>query len=224
MRLCHLLLIEDDPDIVHFLSADLIDAGYRVSSAASVRHGLIRAHELAPDLVITDLGLPDGDGTDLVRRLRVSSQVPIVVLSARDQIGIKVELLEAGANDYLVKPFESQELLATIDARLTAEVTDRLVVGELSVQPSRHLATWAGKDLRLSPEELALLTLLMQQPGRVITRYEMTSGLQDGSNADVQFCTLKEKLRTQGVSTMLRTVRGLGYAIKEQGAATPPQV
>ena len=113
-----LLLIEDDREIVRFLTADLKDAGYRVSTAGSVMQGLICARELTPDLVLTDLGLPDGDGRDVVRRLRATSRVPIIVLSARDEVCSKVDLLEAGADDYLVKPFESQELLARIDARL----------------------------------------------------------------------------------------------------------
>lgn len=228
MRPAHLLLIEDDPDIVQFLTADLQDAGYRVSSASSVMQGLTCARELTPDLVITDLGLPDGDGSDVVRRLRTTSRVPIIVLSARDAVRSKVGLLEAGADDYLVKPFEIQELLARIDAQLRGRTTDRLVVGELELHPSRHLATWAGKELRLSPKEFGLLSLLMQHPGRVYSREEIIGVLWQGelpqrSNViDVHFSNLKEKLRKEGVYTLLRTVRGIGYALKDSLPVAPP--
>ena len=216
MPLPHLLLIEDDADIVDFLQADLEDAGYRVSAAFSVARGLLLARELQPDLILTDLGLPDGDGRRVVHTIRLQSQLPIIVLTARDDVSEKVALLAAGADDYVVKPFVMAELLARIAVQLRTPLNPTLSVGELELQPHNHLALLAGRELRLAPKEFQL----MSHPGRVYTRQEINKALWNGklpeySNViDVHFANLRAKFREREVHTLLRTVRGVGYALR----------
>jgi two-component system, OmpR family, copper resistance phosphate regulon response regulator CusR len=216
----HLLLIEDDPDLLSILLDELQDVGYQVTSATSLVQGLIQAREVGPDLIITDLGLPDGDGSEVVTRLRRTSRLPIIVLTARDDVTEKVKLLELGADDYLVKPVSPVELLARIAVQLRTPATDTVVAGPLVVYPSQHLATLDGEDLCLSPKELALLLLLLHQPGRVYTRPEIVQGVWDGHLAldsnviDVHLSGLRQKLHQRGGHGLLRNVRGVGYALR----------
>ena len=220
MPLSHLLLIEDDADIVDFLQADLEDAGYRVSAAFSVARGLLLARESHPDLILTDLGLPDGDGRRVVHTIRKQSRVPIIVLTARDEVTEKVALLSAGADDYVVKPFVVAELLARIAVQLRTPLNPTLSFGELELQPHKHLALLSGQELRLSRMEFQLLSLLMGQPGRVFTRQEINKALWNGklseySNVlEVHFANLRAKFREREVYSLLRTVRGVGYALR----------
>ena len=153
-------------------------------------------------------------------RLRRRSQVPIIVLSAREDVVQKVALLELGANDYLVKPVDPRELLVRIAVQLREQGGDVLVVGDLTLNRSQHLASLRGEDLRVSPTELDLLALLMQQPGRVYTRAEMVravwnDGLAVDSNTiDVHVSNLRRKLRPYGGHSLIRNVHGVGYALR----------
>jgi two-component system copper resistance phosphate regulon response regulator CusR len=215
----HLLIIEDDPDIAELLKHDLNDAGYRVSVAGGVMQGLTLTRELTPDLILLDLGLPDGDGRQILKRVRLNNPVPIIVLTARDQVGEKVELLELGADDYLVKPFAPAELLARIAVQFRKEVTEVLTLKELELFPDRRQVTFKGQELRLSPKEFDLLALLMRQPGRVYSRLDLIKEVWNGqlsvdSNVvDVHFAHIRSKFREVELYGLIRTVRGYGYAL-----------
>ncbi|WP_407572950.1 response regulator transcription factor [Deinococcus altitudinis] len=216
----HLLVIEDDPDISKLLEHDLSDAGYQVSLAGSVMQGLTLTRELSPDLILLDLGLPDGDGRQVLKRVRLNDTVPIIVLTARDQVDEKVQLLELGADDYLVKPFAPAELLARIAVQFRKDFGEVLALGDLELHQSRHLVTVKGQELRLSPKEFELLALLMRQPGRVYSRTDLIKEVWDGklslsSNVvDVHFANLRSKFREVELYGLLRTVRGYGYALQ----------
>ena len=149
MPLAHLLLIEDDADIVDVLQVDLEDAGYRVTTASSVARGLLLAREMRPDLILTDLGLPDGDGHRVVHTVRQQSDVPIIVVTARGDVSEKVALLAAGADDYVVKPFETAELLARISVQLRTPLLRTLSVGPLELQPHKHLALLGIRPVKI---------------------------------------------------------------------------
>lgn len=221
----HLLLIEDDADIVDFLQADLEDAGYRVTSAFSVYKGLLLHREARPDLIITDLGLPDGDGREIVRQLRTYSDVPIIVLTARDDVSERVALLEAGADDYVLKPFVTEELLARIALRLRDPLDPRLRVGPLELDRSQQTASVAGQPLDLLPGEFELLSLLTEQPGRLYTRDEIGQRVgghpvsAQGHPVDLLVADLRAKFRRRGVYALFRSVPGVGYALRAEPAA-----
>lgn len=213
-------MIEDDLDIARVVQLDLGDAGYEVEHADTATKGLIRAREIAFDLVLLDLGLPDFDGGDVVQRLRKNSTVPIIVLTARDTIDEKVRLLGIGADDYLIKPFHPDELLARVKVQLRQRVSESLVMGDLSIDPQKRLATYKDEELRLSPKEFDILSLLIRQPGRVYSRTEIgqeiwQGRLPEGSNVvDVHMANLRAKLRDLEGYGLLRTVRGVGYSLR----------
>jgi len=219
MRFPHLLLIEDNLDLTDLLRTELQDVGYQVSSASSLAQGMAHAHEGLPDLVITDLGLPDGDGEILVTRLREKSTIPIIVLSARDDVHEKVRLLDLGANDYVLKPFSFPELLARIAVQLRGTLTLVLTAGPLEVRLDRHQALLDGQDLQLSQMELALLTLLMRRPGQIFSRAEIVRELwkdqlpQQSNAIDFHFGNLRGKLRQHTPHLFVRNIRGIGYAL-----------
>lgn len=220
-----ILIIEDDTDIANVLRMELEDADYQVEHADSAMHGLIKAREVYPDLILLDLGLPDCDGGDVVQRLRKNnampiSSVPIIVLTARDTVDEKVRLLGIGADDYLIKPFHPDELLARIKVQLRQRVTENLTTGELVLDLQKRMVTYRDEELRLSPKEFDILALLIRQPGRVYSRQEIgqeiwQGRLPDGSNVvDVHMANLRAKLRDLEGYGMLRTVRGVGYALR----------
>lgn len=220
MKPADLLVIEDDLDIAAFLRFELELAGYTVQVAGSVVQGLIQAREQLPDLVLLDLGLPDGDGRGVLSRLRVNSNVPVIVLTALDAVEDKVELLSLGADDYVVKPFKVEELLARIRVQLRQDASHVLTVGGLELYPDRRLAMYQGREVRFSPKEFELLSVLMAQPGRVYSRKDLIQAvwqgaLPEGTNVvDVHFANLRAKLRDVELYGLLRTVRGVGYALR----------
>jgi two-component system KDP operon response regulator KdpE len=169
-----ILIVDDEPNIVATVSPLLRARGYDVLSAMSGRAGLDAVDRDKPDLVVLDLGLPDIDGVDVCRQMRQVSPVPILVLSARGAEGDKVAALDAGADDYVTKPFGSEELLARIRAALRradspAAPGGPLVRGGLVIDRDRFRVLRDGEEVRLTPKELELLTYLAQHPGRVLT-------------------------------------------------------
>ncbi len=213
----HLLVIEDDPDIAGLLQADLEEAGYQVTLAGSVMQGLVMGRERQPDLVLTDLGLPDGHGREVVRRLRMGCTFPIIVLTARDELGDKLELLEVGANDYVVKPFDLRELLARIEVQLRPRAVAARTAGDLELYPEQHRVILKGRELRVTKKEFELLALLMEHPGRVLRHEELIEALAlpNESNAlKVHMTHLRNKFRDFGSHNVIRTVNGVGYAIR----------
>lgn len=178
------------------------------------------AREQSPDLLLLDLGLPDGDGRDVLTRIRSNSGLPIMVLTARGGVEEKVELLMLGADDYVVKPFSPAELLARIAVQLRLEVSETLSVGELEIHPFRPQVMFKGEALHFSAKEFELLSLLMQQPGRVYSREDIIREVWKGhldsqSNVvDVHFANIRAKFREIDLYGLLRTVREVGYALR----------
>lgn len=172
-RAC-VVIVEDEQQIRRFVRAALEDEGCRVVEADTAARGVQEIAQEKPDLVILDLGLPDLDGVDVCRRLREGRNLPIVVLSARDAERDKVAALDAGADDYVTKPFGSEELLARIRAALRRSETSPagagiLVRGDLTIDIDRRRVTRGDEEIRLTPRELELLLFLAQRPGRVLT-------------------------------------------------------
>ncbi|SMB85897.1 response regulator transcription factor [Deinococcus hopiensis] len=216
----HILVIEDNPDIAQVLQYELQEGGWDVSTASTGTSGLMQARETPPHLVILDLGLPDFDGVEVARRLRKTMDVPIIVLTAIDAVDRKVELLEAGANDYVTKPFHPEELLARVKVQLRQKKDDLLSFGDLQIHPERRQVLYDGKEVLLSRKEFELLLLLSRQPGRVYSRQEISNEIWKGelstsSNVvDVHFGNLRSKLRDVAGRSYIRTVRGMGYALR----------
>ncbi len=216
-----ILIVEDDVDILRLLSRELEDAGFEVAAYDSGMRGLSAVRESNPDLVILDLGLPDLSGQEIARRLRHTGNIPIIILTAADEVGTKVEMLNAGADDYLAKPFHVEELLARINVQLrkrTLGVAQK--IGDLTIDPARRQVFWEAEEVRFSPREYELLHYLAGQPGRVYSRKEIEHNvwgeeLPPSSNVvDVHIANIRSKLRDAGGFGVIRTVRGVGYALK----------
>jgi len=216
-----IVIVEDDADIARLLSLELGEAGFEVHAFANGVRGLTGIRELQPDLIVLDLGLPDLSGAEIARRVRRHDVIPILILTAADDVATKVELLNAGADDYLVKPFHVEELLARVNVQLRKQrVGAPKQVGDLTLDPVRRQAWWDGAEVRLSPREFALLAFLAGQPGRVYGRAEIERNvwgedLPPTSNVvDVHVANIRGKLRDAGGFGVIRTVRGVGYALK----------
>jgi two-component system KDP operon response regulator KdpE len=168
------LIVDDEPNIIATVTPLLRARGYEVYSAMSGRTALDAVERHQPDVIVLDLGLPDIDGVEVARRVRESSAVPIIVLSARGAEGDKVNALDAGADDYVTKPFGSQELLARIRVALRrgdaqAPTSEPLVRGGLVIDRERFRVVRDGEEVRLTPKEFELLLFLAQHSGRVLT-------------------------------------------------------
>ncbi len=217
----HVLIVEDDVDISRLLHLELEEAGYRVSSFDTGMRGLAAIREERPDLVILDLGLPDLSGAEIARRVRSTESTPIIILTAADDVDTKVTLLNAGADDYLAKPFYVEELLARVGVQLRKQGGDASIrIGDLAIDATRRQVFWSEEEVRLSPREFELLQYLASQPGRVYSRREIEQSVWGGdlpptSNVvDVHVANIRSKLREAGGYGVIRTVRGVGYAIK----------
>jgi two-component system KDP operon response regulator KdpE len=174
------LLVEDETQMLRFLRTALTAQGYRVVEAGSCRDALVAATTHNPELVLLDLGLPDGDGIDLTRQIRDWSQVPIIVISARGREGDKVAALDAGADDYLTKPFGVNELLARMrvalrHAALVGKDTSSIVleIGSLRIDQVRREVMVGGREVHLTPIEYRLLVLLAKNGGKVLTHRQI---------------------------------------------------
>jgi two-component system KDP operon response regulator KdpE len=169
-----ILVVDDEPNIIGTITPLLRGRGYEVSAAMSGRGALDAAERDAPDLVILDLGLPDMDGVEVCRQLRQAAATPILVLSAREAEGDKVAALDAGADDYVTKPFGTAELLARIRVALrradpASPTSEPIVRGDLVIDRERFRVVRDTSELRLTPKEFELLVYLAQRPGRVLT-------------------------------------------------------
>lgn len=225
--MAHLLLIEDDATIRSALIRALSARGHTVDSAGDAMSGLQRMLADPPDAVVLDLGLPDLSGERLLTMIRAVSDVPVVVATARDDEGLVVRLLDRGADDYVVKPFDPSQLEARVRAVLrragtgadaTAPVVHR--VGGLTVDPGRHVAELDGRVLDLTPLEFDLLTYLAANPGRVVTRRELLREVwqrtDSGRTVDVHLSWLRRKLgETAEQPRFLHTVRGVGIRLED---------
>lgn len=216
-----ILVIEDDADIARLLRLELQEAGFDVEHHGRGATGMASLRERSPDLVVLDLGLPDMDGAEIARRIRRTETLPIIVLTAADAVGSKVRLLEDGADDYMVKPFHVEELVARIRVRLRARGAEALLqVGDLTIDRMAREVRFGEREASLSPREFDLLALLAAHPGRVFAREEIEGRVWGGegpssNTVDVHVANLRGKLRDAGAHGLIRTVRGVGYAVKQ---------
>jgi two-component system KDP operon response regulator KdpE len=219
------VLIEDEPQIRRFLRATLGSSGYRLHEATSGEDGLVEAATRQPDVVILDLGLPDIDGLQVIRRLREWSTVPIIVLSARGQEGDKVAALDAGADDYVSKPFAVGELMARLRVALRHAAVGEsgeptFTVAGLRVDQVKRLVQMDGKDVHLTPIEYRLLTTLVRHAGRVVSQRQLLKDVWGPAHTDqthylrVYMGTLRRKLEQDPARPRyLLTEPGVGYRL-----------
>ncbi|OGO40114.1 MAG: DNA-binding response regulator [Chloroflexi bacterium RBG_16_57_9] len=220
-----ILVIDDEPKIVDFIRRGLIYEGYTVDVAYDGPGGLAQARDYPPDLVILDVMLPDLDGLEVCRRLRAASQVPILMLTARDAVPDRVAGLNAGADDYLVKPFAFDELLARIRAlfrRQGVVAPELLRFADLTLNPTNRQA-WRGSRLvDLTAKEYDLLELFIRHPRQVLTRdliYDQLWGYDFGGESniiEVYVRYLRSKLEAGNEPRLIQTIRGVGYALREE--------
>ena len=222
------LVVEDEPQLMRFLRATLPVHGYQVVEATTGAQALVEASTRAPDLVLLDLGLPDLDGTEVTRRVREWSPVPIVVISARGQERDKVEALDAGADDYLTKPFGIAELLARMRvafrhaARRSNGALETVVdTGDLRIDLGARLVYRRGQEVRLTRTEYRLVASLAQQAGKVLTHRQLLREVWGPGAADethylrVYMAQLRHKLEDDPARPRhLLTETGVGYRLK----------
>jgi two-component system KDP operon response regulator KdpE len=225
-----ILVIEDDPQIRRFLRATLTDEGYRYLDSTSAQEGLRQVGLQHPDLIILDLGLPDLDGLEVTRRLREWTSTPIIVLSARNQERDKVDALDAGADDYLTKPFGTSELLARLRVALrhaiqAAQGSDEPVftTGDLHVDLAHRQIFVGEHEVHLTPIEYKLLLVLVQHAGKVVTRKQLLHDVWGPSYQDemhylrVYMGQLRHKLEADPTRPRyLITEPGVGYRLKTE--------
>ncbi len=221
-----ILIVEDEKEIAGYLRRGLAFEGYIAEVAYDGPNAITAARERPPDLVILDVMLPGMDGLEVCRRLRAGSEVPIIMLTARETVPDRVAGLESGADDYLVKPFAFEELLARIRALLRrhqsrAEGPVVLQVGPLEMNTASREVTISGRLVQLTAKEYELLELFMRHPNQVLTRdviYDRVWGYDFGGESniiEVYVRYLRQKLEEHDEERMLHTVRGAGYILRE---------
>jgi two-component system, OmpR family, response regulator MprA len=217
------LVIEDDAEIADVLRRFLRQEGHDVRTATDGDGALPAAAEFVPDLVILDLGLPGLDGVEVCRRLRAEGDVPILILTARTELEDRVEGLDSGADDYLVKPFERQELLARIRALLRRRPprgSASLTVGDLRLNPDTHEVTRGERRIELTSREFELLEYLMRNERLVVSRERLLEEVWGydpmamTNTIDVFISNLRRKLEAAGEPRILHTKRGAGYVLR----------
>ena len=222
--MARITLVEDDLEIRRLVADALAAEGHDVETAATAMNGLELAIRNDPALVIMDLGLPDLDGNELLRMIRAVSSVPVMVITARGADDVVIRTLDAGADDYLIKPFSVAQLLARVRAVLRrgglAEGTDRIVVGGLVIDISAREAALEGTSLDLSPKEFDLLRALAERQGEVVTKRDLLAEVwrepYGGSErtVDVHLSWLRKKLgETASEPRYLKTIHGVGVKL-----------
>ena len=221
------LVVDDEAAILRFLKPALEANGYEMASAGSVAEATKRIAAESPDIVLLDLGLPDGDGKDVIRRAREWSDVPIIVLSARERETEKIEALDLGADDYINKPFNVGELLARMRTALRHRMQRKaeipvLKVGGLEVDSIRHRAMRAGDEIKLTPKEFELLSFLARHAGRVVTHKQILTAVwgpahtEDTQYLRVYVGQLRQKIEEHPDDPrFILTEPGIGYRIAE---------
>jgi two-component system response regulator MprA len=231
------LVVEDEPGIAGFVRRGLLFEGYAVDVATEGRTALSSLRDDPPDVVVLDLMLPEIDGVEITRRVRAAEAaerrppVPILMLTARDAVHDRVAGLEAGADDYLVKPFAFDELLARIRALLrrsgqvanAATAAEVLAFEDLSLDLGARIARRVDRELRLTTREFDLLTLLMRHPNQVLGRSQIMDRVWgpdfygDSNVLEVFVANLRRELELKGESRLIQTVRGVGYVLRRSG-------
>ncbi len=229
-----ILLVEDEEKLARMVEMELKYEGYGVEKAFDGRTGLEQALSGTFDLVLLDIMLPQLSGMEVLRRLRRESQVPVIMLTARDSVVDKVAGLDSGADDYITKPFAIEELLARIRAALrkksgAADLSVPLAAGPLVMDVERHQVTVRGQNVELTKKEFDLLRHLLENKGRVLSREALLDAvwgfdfMGETNSADVYVRFLRSKLDDSFGLKLIHTVRGVGYVIKEDQPAGGPR-
>jgi DNA-binding response OmpR family regulator len=226
-----ILVVEDETSIASFVAAYLRNAGYLVRTASSAKAALVELAGELPALIILDLNLPDGDGVELCRRIRKSSDVPILMLTARDEDIDKIIGLEVGADDYMTKPFNPRELVARVKSVLRRasperrrSETDELTHGELVINSGKREVYVGDEEIRLAPKEFELLWELLDHRGIVLTRDQLLERVWgytfagDTRTVDVHVRQIRRKL---GDASPIVTVWGVGYKVASERTPAP---
>jgi DNA-binding response OmpR family regulator len=224
-----ILVVDDEPEIVRVLRGYLEQANYTVLTAYSGPEGLRRARTETPDLVLLDVMLPGMDGIDVCRTLRQSSDVPIIMLTARVEETDRVLGLELGADDYVTKPFSPREVVARVRAVLrrtrgeSGATTELLAVRELKLDVGRHTVALDGEPVELTPSEFEILRAMMNAPGRVFSRLQLLESAQGQAyegyerTVDTHVKNLRRKIEPDPPNPVyIMTVHGLGYKLREE--------
>lgn len=230
------LVVDDEPGILRFLKAALIVNDFEFNSARSVQEATRYIASQVPDIVVLDLGLPDGDGKDVIRRVREWSDVPIIVISARDRESDKIEALDLGADDFVTKPFGIGELMARIRAALRHRMQRRselpvVRIADLEIDNVRHRVKRAGTEIRLTPKEFELLAFLARHAGAVVTHSQILTAIwgpahtEDIAYLRVHIGRLRHKIEHDPDNPrIVLTEPGIGYRTAEpdETRPTPP--
>ena len=227
MPSARLLIVDDDPELRVFLRTELEIEGYACTEAGSGKQALMQLRESRWDLLLLDWTLPDFSGVEICRRLRGSDdQTPVLMLTARDDVRERVEALDAGADDYLTKPFSIEELLARVRARLrsaskASSEPETLQLADLQLTPASREVSRGAESISLTGREFELLHLLLRQPNQVHSRQEILNAVWgeqwvgDDNVLDVYIRALRRKLEREDRPTLIQTVRGVGFMLKE---------
>jgi two-component system response regulator MprA len=219
-----ILIIEDDQAILKLLQRGLAYEGYTIDTAIDGRMGLIAARDHTPDLVILDWMLPGMDGLEVCHRLRTGGSIPILMLTAKDTVQDRIQGLDAGADDYMIKPFNLDELLARVRALLRRTQPERVPVlkfADLSLDTSSRQASRGNRLVALTAKEYELLELFLRHPKQVLTReviFDRVWGYDFGGESnvlEVYIRYLRQKLEAEGEARLIHTVRGVGYVMRE---------
>ena len=223
-----ILLVEDEASIARFVELELGHEGYEVVKAEDGREGLRLAGEGGFDLVLLDVMLPGINGLEVLRRLRKDSDVPVILLTARDAVMDKVSGLDMGADDYVTKPFSIEELLARIRALLRKQGRQGsapMALGPLEMDVARHTVTAEGQPVELTGREFSLLQALMENPGIVLSRETLMDRVWgydyvgETNIVDVYIRYLRAKIAEKTDKKLIQTVRGVGYVLREEEGA-----
>jgi two-component system KDP operon response regulator KdpE len=223
-----ILIVDDEPQITRVLRTALSTQGYLLQIAANGVEGMEAVHNWKPDLVITDISMPQMNGVELCREIRAISQIPIIVLSVRNHDPMKIEALDAGADDYVTKPFSIQELQARVRAQLrrssiTAEEVEPVIsVGDFLIDIPQHRVVVRGQDVHLTPKQFDLLVSLARHPGQVLTHRTLLHAVW-GTNADqpeylrVNIGQLRKKIELSEEPRYIVTEPWVGYRFRPTG-------
>ena len=221
-----ILIVEDEVKIARFVTLELQHEGYEVQAAHDGRSGLALCESWQPDLMILDLMLPQLSGIEVCRRIRQTSDVPIIMLTAKDDVSDKVMGLDMGADDYMTKPFAIEELLARIRVCLKKHRVDRTeengarTAGQLRIEPASYSASYAGEPIMLTKKEFDLLNYLWQHEGSAVTRDELLTNVWgyeftgDTNIVDVYIRYLRQKIDDKYHIKTIHTIRAVGYMFR----------
>jgi len=221
------LVVDDETAILRFLKPALEANGYEMITAGAVTEAVKRIASESPDIVLLDLGLPDGDGKHVIRKAREWSDVPIIVLSAREREAEKIEALDLGADDYINKPFQVGELLARMRTALRHRMQRKseepvVRIGNIEIDVLRHRVTRGGGEIKLTPKEFELLTFLAKHPGRVVTHKQILTAVwgpahtEDTQYLRVYIGQLRQKIEEKADDPrIVLTEPGIGYRMSD---------